>query len=208
MSHPAPGTAFFLVLDLETTGLDETAPYASILEFGAYLTRDDQALTLVADATTLVRPPMVDEAWVNMHPAVRDMHTTSGLWNDVTTRPDAAMIGDLDNQLVAWLNGLTGTARIVLAGSGVSHYDQRWLRAFMPALHRRLTYWSVDAGVMRRMLEFAGRDDLVDLPTDVDAKPHRAAGDAALHLAELRRYFELLRSIPRPGRVTIENTPA
>lgn len=194
MSSPNPD--HLLVLDLETTQTDISHPHATILEVGAVLVRWEPALPVVAEANLIVRPPGLkgdhDQMWAHMLPVVQDMHAANGLWEAATTDPGAWELHEADDAVTAWIAQHAGPGPVVLAGSGVSHLDVPFVRAFMPRLSTRVTYWSLDVGHVRRMLQLAGRDDLVDLAGDVDAKPHRALGDARLHTAELRRYLQVL----------------
>lgn len=199
-----PTATTVLVLDLESTHLDERLPGAALLEFGAVLCDGTPALVPLAEASLTLRPPGAqlehDRLWASMDGFTRDMHVASGLWEESVHNQNAWDPYRADPAIVGWINGVVGsaTAPVVLAGSGVSHFDDRWLRAQLPLVFGRLSYWSLDAGVIRRALQYAGRDDLIDLAGDVEAKPHRALADARLHAAELRRYLGLLAALGAP----------
>jgi oligoribonuclease len=186
MTKPSPDHVLWL--DLETTDTDPFVEHAAILEIGAVITTHTPSLDVLAEASLLVRPPGTqhdhDQLWARMLPVVREMHTSNGLWQDATTDTDAWSITEADDALARWVTEETGSTRSVpLAGSGTGHMDLPWVKRFMPRLTTRLTYWPLDIGVQRRMLELAGRPDHVDLATDVDAKPHRGLGDVRLHVA-------------------------
>jgi oligoribonuclease (3'-5' exoribonuclease) len=198
--HPAHG----LVLDLETTDSDPRLPHASILEIGAVLVTLDRDVQIVAQASLTIRPPGSqpdhDMMWAAMPPVVQTMHRDSGLWEEATVGEDTWAIHEADTALVSWINEhVDADVAIPIIGSGVSHLDVPFVREFMPRLTRRTTYWSLDVGHLRRALQIAGRDDHVDLVTDVDGKPHRGLDDALLHAAELRRYLSVLASLPGAG---------
>lgn len=185
-----------LFCDIEATGLDPREYGASILEVGLILTTGPE-LTEVATANLLIRPAGstmdLDRLWTSMPTEVQEMHTANGLWAEVNNPDSGAWLAhEGDSALANWLTNKGVTEPIPLAGSGVGHYDLQWIKVHMPALAARLAYWTIDIGVMRRLLQYAGRDDLVDLPTDVDAKPHRALPDARLHVAEGRRHLAAL----------------
>lgn len=189
-------------IDLETTGNEPRGLSASILEIGAVVTRGPE-LDVIAEASMLIRPAggrsEHDRLWAAMPQVVRDMHIASGLWQEATTSRDAWTIFDADAALHRWLRDelqLLNDGPIALAGAGVSHLDLPWIKHHMPRLASAILYWPMDISPLRRMLQYAGRDDLVDIARDVDAKPHRALADARLHVAEARRYLDLLRSIP------------
>jgi oligoribonuclease (3'-5' exoribonuclease) len=188
--------------DAETTDTDPYAHHAAFLEIGAIITRWDPELTEVARARLVIRPPGTqadhDMIWARMHPVVRDMHTTNGLWQEATVGTDAWAAADVDRGLTDWLTSHVGDERLPLAGSGVGHLDLPWVKAYLPLFASRLTYWPLDIGGTRRMLDLAGRSDLVDLPGDVEAKPHRGLEDVEMHVAEARRYLGLIRALPTP----------
>lgn len=198
-STQKPNPTHVLVLDLETTDSNPFLEHAAILELGAILCKWDLDLTEVARAEMLIRPDGDRQdheiMWQNLPPVVREMHVKSGLWAEATTSDQAWGQAEADSAFGHWLlDKVDGPIPVV--GSGVGHLDLPFVHRFMPATSTRLTYWPIDSGNVRRALQLAGRDDLVDLVTDVDAKPHRALGDAELHLNELRRYLQLLSRIP------------
>ena len=187
-------------LDLETTGNDPHDAKAAILEVGAIITAWEPQLTELARASMVLRPlgslADHDRLWAAMPQVVRDMHIANGLWAEATTDPDAWTLLDADTAITQWLAATAGEGLVALAGSGVGHLDLPFVKTFLPRLASRLTYWPLDIGGTRRMLDLAGRADLVDLDTDVHGKPHRALGDVELHVAEARRYLRLLGSVP------------
>ena len=171
------------VIDLETTGTDENA--GSILEVGVVIVGPD--LVLLDVASWLVHPNPDDLA--NMDQKVVEMHRTSQLLADLEAGDNVHLLEVVDAQLSLLLDKFTIDGRIALAGSGVGHFDSRWLRRHLPHASKRLTYWAYDVGVVRRFLR-----DLcgwIIPPIDVE-KPHRALDDAVLHLAEMRTYRDAL----------------
>lgn len=147
----------------------------------------------------VIRPPGGPEHHhfirTRMNPFVRDMHDGNGLWREATDGTEAWDLAGADTALRGWIAQHTD-GPVPLAGSGVGHLDLPFVKAFLPGVATRLTYWPLDIGNIRRGLGLAGRDDLVDLDTDVNAKPHRGLGDVELHVAEGRRYLGLLAGIP------------
>lgn len=195
-------TDHVLVVDLETTTLAAPhEPGSTVLEVGAILCKADPDLTVVAEASLVVRPQggqeEIHRLWAGMLPFVQEMHTRSGLWAEATTSDDAWQVWEADSALASWLTGrIPDGGAVALAGAGVGHFDDRWLHHHFPALRAHLTYWNIDASSFRRTLELAGRRDLVRLAQDVEAKPHRALPDARLHREELRYYVRLLQALP------------
>lgn len=197
--HPTPD--HILWIDLETTDNDPRYAHAAILEVGAIITRWAPDLPEVARASILIRPPGAqpdhDLMWARMPPVVQRMHTENGLWREATSSDQAWDLVSADRALAQWVVQQTGSEdRVPLAGSGVGHLDQPYVKEHLPQLAARLVYWPLDIGNVRRMLNLAGRSDLVDLGGDVDAKPHRGLEDVEMHVAEARRYLQVLGAIP------------
>jgi len=188
-------------MDLETTGLDEH--HDPILEVGMILTDRDWPFAELATYQAVVQPD--DSQWATrLGDHVTKMHTDNGLLAEV---PSGSPIVKVESEMIATLaeaGARKGT--VMLAGSGVGHFDRRFIAAQMPTLSRWLTFPSLDVGVLRRAFCFVGREDLSAAGTTYegdafDAKPHRALADVADHLAEFRCYANLIREIPWPEEV-------
>lgn len=170
-------------LDLETTGSDERRD--GILEIGI----------AVSDAT--FHPMATFERVIKCSPhardaapmRVREMHDANGLW--AAALASSHEIDEVDREATAWLRKLSDD-QLILAGSGVGHFDSRFLRQHMPATARRLTYWTMDVGVIRRFLPLCG----YDVPPAEDGKPHRALADALHHMDEMRLYLRMIERAP------------
>lgn len=189
-----------LWVDLETTGLESTS---SILEVGVLLTRNEPPYEVVDSYTAVVRPEKAD--WRSeMNGYVTTMHTNTGLLADLDG-DETATLAEVEDVILLMLDavGVTPSNPAYLAGSGVSHFDQRVIAAQMPKVNKRLRYATLDVGVLRRMLESAGRTDLTDATygatftsTELSAQPHRAFADIHDHLNEFRTYVEALQAVP------------
>lgn len=206
MTEHKPLPDHLLWLDLESTDTDPYSAHAAILEVGAIITDWSPELVEIGRASILIRPAGAqqdhDLIWSRMDPFVQKMHRESGLWQEATSSEQAWDLVQADRALSQWVIEMTGSENPVpLAGSGVGHMDLPWVKHHLPQLASRLTYWALDIGAVRRSLHLAGRLDLVDLMTDVDAKPHRGLEDVELHVTEGRRYMGLLRSIPATSTV-------
>lgn len=194
--------------DLETTGLDPMKDH--LLEVGIVLT--DLDLTMISERSWLVEPPSLDIMSVN--PVVRTMHNENGLFRDLfdaqeeRSRAHAAYPAQvapghlagarsIDYRISDWLRSEIPTETrdaIALGGSGVSHFDSRWIERYLPTFHRGLHRSTLDVGVMRRFIEnVVGRPKLV--PSATRKLEHRALDDARMHLREARRYRDLLKKV-------------
>lgn len=184
-----------LWLDTETTGSDRALD--TLLEVGCILT--DREGYEYGEFEAVIKPP---ELTVIASPEVRKMHEDNGLLAAVNG-PGARSLAAVQRALIAWLRATLDRehidfrkvqGRIILSGSGVAHFDLPFLEREMPEFRQWLWYPVVDVGIFRRVLWYAGRDDLVpELPS---GKPHRALADARLHLDEYRTYLALVRNIP------------
>lgn len=175
-------------IDLETTGLDPHRD--SIIEIGCVLS-DDQ-LTELGFWSSLVRPTPDGQNRMMALDPVLAMHTDSGLLADLTTEPDVPTVLTVDRDLTEWLTTLGAEdGSLVLAGSGVGHFDRQFIRAQMPQLDRLLTYWCVDVGVLRRTYR-AWIDG--DLLPDRGPVEHRALPDAYRALDEAAAFRSVFRS--------------
>lgn len=183
-------TDLIVCLDLETTGVNEHDD--PIIEVGAVALDTDfntlDTFTAVCHASSEVLTARLDDY-------VRKMHTRNGLLDDLN-QGKGIPLADVDEAIARWIKGLNGGSsnKAAMAGSGVGHFDSRFIRAQMPKLAKALTFWTLDVGVMRRMCSFSGRDDLV-LPGTHD-KNHRALDDAMFHAEELRHYASVLAGVP------------
>ncbi len=188
-------TDALLWLDLETTGTDETKD--SIIEIGVVATTTD--LTILGEWVSLVRP--TDEALGRLlrTPVVLAMHEENQLFHELMEAEGVPTIGAVDHQLHEWMNDVGNyptPVSWVLAGSGVGHFDRRFIKAQMPKLDRRLRHWCIDVGVLRRAHQMWSGDTTTPWPNDM--KTHRALDDAYVHLAEARQWRDFFRETTEP----------
>ncbi len=178
-----------LWLDLETTGSDES--HDCIVEVGCILTFTN--LEPVGDEcefTHIVRPTAEGLGRLIQNPIVRQMHEDNGLLKELL---DGA--GDpphvVAGLLLGWLadNGAK-SGHTVIAGSGVGHFDRRFVKRWLPEIDRFLRYWPLDMSSIRRAHAM-----WVGTPVSAanDAKTHRALDDIRCHLAEARAFRDLWR---------------
>lgn len=185
----APRTDLILFLDTETTGVE--VPQDEIIEIGLSLVSTEAGYPEVDSFTSIIIPK--DSAWERMmkNDVVRKMHQSNGLLDELT-KPDNYVfsLSDVERDVIAWLDThLNGdTTHIPYGGSGVLHFDRRFIDYFMPRFSKRLSHWAFDVGVMRRMFIKAGAPY-----ASIDAKTHRALDDARVHAEEFRWYQKFIR---------------
>lgn len=178
-----------LWLDLETTGSDEA--HDSIIEVGCVLTTSD--LVEISAVDYLVKPEPEGLGRLLQNPVVRRMHSANGLL-DLILAGDGIRPHESARDLLAWLtlNGAEAS-RTVLAGSGVGHFDRRFLKRWMPQVDRFLRYWPIDMSTIRRAhAMWVG----TTVSNANDAKTHRALDDARCHLDEARAFRALWLGVP------------
>lgn len=172
-------------IDLETTGLDEHTD--KIIEFGCVMV-NEQDFETVGELNVVINPVVTPES---IHPRVLDMHMRNGLWQELA---GGLPIDQAEAQIVAFLDKFPAkNNRHILAGSGVSHFDYRFLKVQMPQVTNRLTFWTYDVGVLRRAFEAGGRTDLVG---KAPKSNHRALEDARSHAESWRKFMALIKQIP------------
>lgn len=179
-----------LWVDLETTGTDVQTD--DVLEVGMIVT--DQELRVISEfhrVTRLMRRELL------MDGVVRRMHERSGLMEEVL---NARQYSDqLEPEILDWFRTMGKDLQFALAGSGVSHFDRKFIARDWPRVNKRLRYWAYDVGVVRRFL----RDICGIYIPDVEAtKPHRAMADIAMHLQEMIEYRALITEAVTPPRAT------
>jgi oligoribonuclease len=188
MGKPDSGK-YMLWLDLETTGTDERSG-DEIIEVGVALT--DRDLNVIEEQNWVVCPEERDSI-LTMDDVVIDMHVKSGLLGDVikAMKQGVNTISEVDNRLSEMLFKYNGTRRTPLAGSGVMHFDRRFIKKYMPETDRKLTFWAYDVGAVRRFFKIAGLED----PSDFEGLKHRALDDVHDHIAEAKVYIELMKTM-------------
>lgn len=185
----------FLWIDLETT---DGNPQAALLEYAYALTT--KSGNLIAATSSVVVPPTTPAP--DMPDIVRDMHTESGL---LEILPDLAPIHDETAALTALLNEIRSlktetNATLVLAGSGIAHFDVPWLRARNTGqrILNECEYYLHDIGILRRALRAADLDPPRSPSSSGTAKAHRALADTLAHIEEWRTIREYLSTLAPP----------
>ena len=189
--------------DLETTGGDEMVD--SIIEIGAIATTAQAPFEELGGYQQVIVPVLADPydaGWVTgLDPVVFDMHTANGLIADIhriqaTPASSHPTIASAGREFFTWIDSFG--PRLLLAGSGVGHFDRRFIRRHMPEVNDRLLYPVLDVGVIRRSLDIAGLKHLQPPSGDSSKKNHRGLDDVTMHLDEFRHYMQLFATID-PG---------
>lgn len=195
-----PDISHLLWCDLETTGTDEHLD--SIIEVGLILTGSGAPFVDRDGFRDLVRPTPTAMGRLRGNDVVRKMHEANGLLAELEAAEASVTLDELlppdklQDEILKWMleHGVR-RHQVMLAGSGVGHFDRRFLREQMPELESWLAYPVLDVGVIRRFFQMCDRPDLVR-PADSN-KNHRAYDDAKLHLEEARHFARIADEIAR-----------
>ena len=175
-------------IDCEMTGLDLSAD--ALVEVAVLITDSD--LTVLGDGVDVViKPPQ--EALDQMRDVVRDMHTSSGLLDELAA---GVTLAEAEEAVLAYVRQyVPEPRRAPLAGNSVST-DRGFLARDMPTLEQHLHYRLIDVSSVK---ELARRW----YPRAYFASPekrggHRALADIRESIEELKYYREAV-FVPRPG---------
>ena len=177
----------FLWCDLETTGLDSLKD--KILEVGLIATTDD--LEEIWRTSMVCRFDIASLDGNSVSLAAREMHTSSGLWNDCA---DALCdVIEVESALVEKLRSrdLVG---LPMCGSSVG-FDRGFIKAQMPELFSCFHYRSIDVSTLTELarrwypMVYANRPG-----ADESKRPHRALQDLEGSIALLKYYRETMLS--------------
>jgi len=175
-------TAWSLLwVDLETTGLDENDP---LLEIAGIIT--DEKLNPMSDFNAVA---YFDRDSLPIDPFVLAMHDESGLWDECIRQNPRMGTRQVLDQFESWLIECGLGGGFVLCGSGVSHFDARWLDHHSPMIAAKRAYYTIDVGSVRRLFtpHIAG--------PELGEKAHRAVDDIDSHLEEAQWYVEAMRRL-------------
>lgn len=175
-------------IDCEMTGLDTTND--ALIEVACLVT--DSELNVLGDGVSVViRPPA--QAVESMGDFVRNMHTASGLINDLdaglTMEEAQAAVLDYVRQYVP----VAGKAP--LAGNTVG-MDRMFLERDMPELMAHLHYRVVDVSSLKELVRRWYPRVFFQAPAKTGG--HRALGDIKDSIQELKYYRETV-LVSRPG---------
>ena len=176
-----PANNLALILDTETTG---NAPDSELIEIGMVML-DVPSLTQLGEYSIVVDPSPEQFSAMMKNDVVRKMHEVNGLIDDLVAHRSVEREA-ADELISRWLDQFANDrTHIPYGGSGVAHFDRQYINRDLPRLGRRITYWALDVGSVRRIFALQGAST-----ASIDAKTHRALDDAKVHAEELRFYAQ------------------
>lgn len=168
-------------MDLEMTGLDHTSDV--IVEIATIVTDDD--LTIIAEGPDLV-VHQSDDVLANMDPFVVDMHTKSGLLDQIkasTVSLDVAGAATLE----FIKQHVPEPASVPLCGNSIGT-DRRFLAAYLPEIENYLHYRSIDVSSVKELVKRWYPD--IDANRPRGQGSHRALDDIRESIREMTYYRE------------------
>ena len=170
-------------MDLEMTGLDHTSDV--IVEIATLVTDDE--LQIVAEGPDLV-VHQPDDVLARMDPFVVDMHTRSGLLDQI--RASTITLEQAGTETLAFIQEHVPVERTVpLCGNSIGT-DRRFLAAYLPEIEEYLHYRSVDVSSFKELVRRWYPDVLSQRGWKQGA--HRALDDIRESVSELRLYREMV----------------
>lgn len=179
------------------TGLDPSKHV--IVEIATLLTDDD--LTIIAEGPDLVIRAS-DEELAVMDDVVREMHTRSGLLDQI--RSSTVTLAEAGEQTLAFLRSHINEARTVpLCGNSIG-MDRRFLAVHLNEIEEFLHYRSVDVSTIKELARRWNPRVLAKAPRKEAG--HRALDDITESINELRFYRDRL--FVAPAQLTPARTPS
>ncbi len=170
-------------MDLEMTGLDHTSEV--IVEIATLITDDD--LRVIAEGPDLV-VNQPEEMLLKMDPFVVDMHTRSGLLDQI--RASTISLDQAGAETLAFIRQHVPEARTVpLCGNSIGT-DRRFLAAYLPEIEEHLHYRSVDVSSIKELVRRWYPEVLSQRGWKQGA--HRALDDIRESVSELQLYRDLV----------------
>ncbi|MFG2847401.1 oligoribonuclease [Kitasatospora sp. NPDC101155] len=175
-------------IDCEMTGLDLDRD--ALVEV-AVLVTDSELNILGEGVDVIIRPPA--EALANMPEVVREMHTSSGLLEELE---QGVTLAEAEELVLAYVRQHVPEAgKTPLCGNSVAT-DRGFLARDMPALEKHLHYRIVDVSSIKELARRWYPKAYYNSPQK--GGNHRALADIRESIDELRYYREAV-FVPQPG---------
>lgn len=179
-------------VDCEMTGLSLTAD--ALIEVAALVT--DYELNQLGEGVDVVITPS-PEALAQMDPFVHQMHTTSGLLDELAM---GTTLADAQERVLAYVKEWVPEPRRAPLGGNTVGTDRGFLARDMPELEAWLHYRVIDVSSIKELSRRWYPRVFFNSP--VKSGGHRALADIRESIAELRYYREAV-FVPPPGPDTV-----
>lgn len=166
-------------MDLEMTGLDPTVD--RIVEIATIITDDE--LNIVAEGPDIV-VHQPDDVLAKMLPIVVDMHTKSGLLDEI--KASTTSLDEAGRATLQFIKAHIGAPKSVpLCGNSIGT-DRRFLAAYLPEIENYLHYRSIDVSSVKELVK--RWYPTVDAGRPAKTGNHRALDDIRDSIRELAYY--------------------
>jgi oligoribonuclease len=180
-------------IDCEMTGLNPESD--CLVEIAVVITNSE--LEILDEGLNVVIKPRAD-SWANMNDFVRNMHTESGLIDDVEAGLELA---DAEQLILDYVKRFVPEARQApLAGNTIGT-DRMFLNRYMPELDQHLHYRNIDVSSIKELTRRWYPRAYFQLPKKEGG--HRALADILESITELRYYRNTV-LVPQPGPTSDE----
>ncbi len=180
-------------IDCEMTGLN---PESDCLVEVAVVITNSELEILDAGLDVVIKPR--PESWANMNDFVRNMHTESGLINEVENGLELA---DAEQAILDYIKRFVPNAKEApLAGNTIGT-DRMFINKYMPNLDQHLHYRNIDVSSIKELTRRWYPRVYFQMPKKDGG--HRALADILESIQELRYYRQTV-MVPVPGPSTDE----
>lgn len=170
-------------MDLEMTGLDHTSDV--IVEIATLITDDD--LEIVAEGPDLV-VGATEEQLANMDPFVVEMHTRSGLLDQI--KASTITLDEAGAATLEFIREHVPEPRSVpLCGNSIGT-DRRFLDAYLPDIENHLHYRSIDVSSVKELVKRWYPH--IDVKRPRGQGSHRALDDIRESVREMKYYRDMV----------------
>ena len=178
---------FIVWVDCEMTGLD--VKIDEICEIGVVVTDED--LVEQDEGLQLVIRPS-EEAVANMGDFVTNMHTESGLLQEIS---GGISVGEAEDKVLEYVAKYVEAKSAPLAGNSIGT-DRMFLNKYMPKLDGYLHYRNVDVSSLKELVRRWYPRVYFQMPKKIGN--HRALADIKESIRELRYYRQTV-LVEAPG---------
>lgn len=186
-------TEHLVWIDCEMTGLNPEAD--CLVEVAVVITNSE--LEILDEGFDVVIKPRED-SWQNMNDFVRNMHTESGLINEVA---DGVSLEEAEQLVLDYIKQFVPNAKEApLAGNTIGT-DRMFLNRYMPELDNYLHYRNIDVSSIKELTRRWYPRVYFQMPKKEGG--HRALADILESIQELRYYREAV-MVPLPGPTSDE----
>jgi oligoribonuclease len=180
-------------IDCEMTGLDLSVD--ELVEIAVVIT-DFELRPVDPGFQAVIKPS--DAALANMNDFVTEMHTTSGLIDEI---PNGIPLADAEEQTLAYIKRFVPLERKApLAGNTIGT-DRMFLAKYMPQIDNWLHYRNVDVSSVKELSRRWYPRVFFQAPAKDGG--HRALADILESIRELQYYREAV-FVPEPGPTSDE----